>query len=86
MPVPSTAIVLPPPSSAPLMRGRIDAARQAADDDDPGAREIARDFVGRDQAFLGCGARTNHRDRRSREKRAIAAGPDARGRVGNFRQ
>ena len=68
------------------MRGRINAARQSADDDNPGAREIERNLAGRDQAFLRRGPRTNHRDAGRARMRAIAAGPDARGRVGNLRQ
>ena len=44
------------------MRGRIDAAGEAADHDDPGAREIEGNFVSGGEAFLRRGARTDHRD------------------------
>ena len=68
------------------MRGRVNAAREAADDHDAGARQIERNFVGRDRAFLGRRARADHRDAVCSERAAIAADPETFGRIGDLRQ
>ena len=55
------------------MRGRINPARQAADDDNSGARQIERDFAGRDQAF-----REMRPARRSPRRRSLTEARDRR--------
>ena len=55
------------------MRGRINAAREAANDHDAGPRQIERNFVGRVETFLGRRARADHRDTDVSERAAIAA-------------
>ena len=50
------------------MRFRVDAAREAADDDEPGSGEIAREAPRDGRAVAGTGTRTDHRDGRPREQ------------------
>ena len=53
----STATVRPPASSAPLVRRRVDAAREARDHDEPGARETRPRARARARAPCRVGAR-----------------------------
>src|SRR6185436_2276101 len=68
------------------VRGGINAARESAHDHDSGEREVERNIVSGLEAVARRVARTDHRNRDAIENRAIAAGPDARWRVGNHRQ
>ena len=46
MPVPRTAMVVPPESSAAVMRRAVDAEGQTGDDREPGRCELTREKLG----------------------------------------
>ena len=79
MPQPSTATVRPPASSAPRCASRVDSAREAADDHEPGCRQLApeqaRDL--RPVRRAGPGADDRHgRLRRTARPRPSRVGTD----------
>ena len=69
------------------MRRRVDAARQAAHDDDAGRRQLAADRRGNGQPLARRGARPDHGDHSRRVQRGQrTAQPQHRRRIGNRAQ
>lgn len=75
-----------PAVQAALMSGDIDAAGEAAHDDDRARREVPGEPIG-DVTRVGCrGPRPDNGHGRPLERRRLAANPEHRGRIGNERE